>query len=369
MGGSEYMETEKRVTGIMPFSHLPFILGITIGRLLRWNPFFTFYLGRVLSGLLYLFVVCYAIRITPMGKEIFAGIALLPMCMMHAVSYSQDGMAMIACVGFLANLLRLRYADLSEKQERNALLQTCLFAFFVGGVKGGVYLLTMPLILMLVSSKKGIRKALLIAGTGVFSFGLFEGILILTGGNVGSQLNMRTLPNLSAFYAVEHPVRYLTKVINTYLESTDLYFGQAGGSQLAWSEPVIPGFCIACMFFCICLWIFHNPMQNKPDLPAKWAVGLSLAAGIVMIPAATLIDTGISELTIYGIQGRYYIPFLPLIFLLIGWGMEYRRDLKTVATDSQETEGVSMIPAGSGTFFLVLEVYAILSVILLHFSR
>ena len=115
-------------------SWMPQVIGITLGRLLGLDSIWVFGLARLAMGLVYLLICIYAIHITPVGKHVFMGVALFPICLNLAVSFNYDSMVIVAVIGFLANAFRLKY---SEAIKISYILQTAVFAFLLCGVKGG----------------------------------------------------------------------------------------------------------------------------------------------------------------------------------------------------------------------------------------
>ena len=157
-------------------NYLPQAAGLTLGRLLGLGSVLTTELGRAAVLAVYLILCARAVRITPVGKSVFALVPLLPPCLMLGTSFSCDGVLLPVALCWLAGLLRL---SLGEMRKRN-LLFSLVMTFLLGALRGGGYLLLLsPLLFLLLTEareERGKRAVwlVLVLAAGLGSAALFD---------------------------------------------------------------------------------------------------------------------------------------------------------------------------------------------------
>ena len=334
--------------------YLPQVIGFSLGRLLHLGTAGTLYLGRALILIAYMAACARAIRITPVGKGVFASIALLPMCLMLSSSYSYDAMVMISTISFTASILRLCH----ELDSRFALAESAIWAFAIGGVKGGGYLILLPLVLILfmtgrrngvtgsgmsgVNDKQvneygdydgydgvneytghkaggrqarraGFIRAGIILGAGVVSVLIFD--LILPSGSL-FQFGEAGTGRMTASYALFHPLRYLNMLLGAFLVNADSLTLNMAGTRLSWLEYTIPAVCIAGLLGVTAVWAVFERDQLRFNGRDKKIFLAVILLELLLTPAMLLSWTPVGSKWIIGLQGRYFLPVLPLIYFV-----------------------------------------------------
>ena len=89
-------------------------LGITIGRVLHFGSMLTFLLGRFFNLLLYTALVGLAIKVIPKGKMILFMVAMLPMSLQQAASFSYDAMINATSILVLAFTVKILLGDIAS---------------------------------------------------------------------------------------------------------------------------------------------------------------------------------------------------------------------------------------------------------------
>ena len=118
--------------GVTSLFYLPQGLGLLLGRKLGLSMYYCVVLGRVMNLLAYMGLTYLAIRKIPVYKHLLLAIALMPMSLYQAASFSSDGLLNGLCFLFVA--LCFSYA-LGEKKldYRHGLILTGLLLYiFVG---------------------------------------------------------------------------------------------------------------------------------------------------------------------------------------------------------------------------------------------
>ena len=294
-----------------PVNYAPQVVGLTAARLLRLGTVASIWLGRLCILAFYIVACRHAVKKTPVGKSVFAAVALLPMSLMMASSYSYDAMVLICTLNFLASAFSLRACP----QRRRELAECCAWAFALGAVKGGGWLLMLPLTGMLFSreDRRGsMGKILWVFGAGIVSLVIFD--LLLPGGETLFQMGGET-GKLSAAYALIHPLRYFLMAAEAFVKNTDMWLVNMGGTQLAWAEPVIPGACVFGLAAAAALYSLYE--KDRLTLAGRdRRLMLAVAAlAFCLTPAMLLSNTSVGSSFILGVQGRYFLPVLPLLLL------------------------------------------------------
>ena len=307
-----YAELLPRMNWYSFLNYLPQTAGLAAGRLLGLGGVPTLYLARILAAAAFLLMAWRSIRITPVGKYVFACIPLLPMSLMLGTSFSYDAMVLGTALGLTAALLRLRSGDTGRK----TLAEAAVWTFLAGGVKGGGNLLLLALLfsLPLNRQKRSWRTVLGILGVGALSLVLFD-VLLPSGGSF--QLGAEDTGNLYASWALSHPGEYLGMTVRAYLDNGIGLAMNMGGTYLAWLEHTIPH--IVILGWLVLIGVFGVWETDSLQLTGK---DQGLMAGIVLVvlivlPAMMLSYTPRGAEKVEGLQGRYYSFLLPVIYLAL----------------------------------------------------
>ena len=122
---------------------------------------------------------------------------------------------------------------------------------------------------------------------------------------------------MAAVFALEHPVKYVQMCLITYLEKANTLLFDMIGSNLAWLEYTIPPFVLAGLAFITILYAIFD--EDEITLTPKFKYTFAFIAVLIVMttPAMLLSWTDKGSTTISGLQGRYYLPALPIALLLI----------------------------------------------------
>lgn len=295
------------------FCYLPQVLGICFGRLLGLGSVLTVYLARIFMGIVYILACYHAIRRTPVGKFIFAAIPLLPMSLMMGTAISYDPMVLLSTLNFLACSLKLS----KEPESKSTLIECMAWAFIIGAVKGGGYLILLPMIFIFFGKEK--RRALknggMIVLAGIVSVVLFD--VVLTFGSSLFQFGEEASGTLSSSYILEEPLEYLHMCTDTYLHSIDSLMINMGGTHLAWLEQTIPAAIIVSLMLIIGIYCIYEKDDIRLGQKEKWVFGFIIFLEFTLTPIMLMSSTDIGSDVIMGLQGRYYLPVLPLIIMIL----------------------------------------------------
>lgn len=298
------------------FSYLPQTVGLTIGRLFMFGPVLSIYLARVIALLCYILFCWHAIEVTPIGKWVFSFIPLLPVPLIFASSFSYDTVVLLVTFNFTASVFRLKN---TETLKASYLFEAGCWSFLLGAIKGGGYIVMLPLLFILTlkkpKNKRTIAVCCLLALVSVLLFDVVlpKGMhLFQLGGQEGF---------LSAEFAFKHPAQFFKMTMQAYMVYFDFNILNLGGVNLAYSLPTSnPTLSLTLLTSMLGLCILSGLYETDNSTYTRadcYIFALVTLLTFVTTPIMLLSWTPEGSRTLEGIQGRYFLPVLPLIILLL----------------------------------------------------
>jgi uncharacterized membrane protein len=300
---------------IYPIVYLPQALGLVLGHIIHINDLFEYYLGRLFALIFYSIVVGISVRIIPKFKTSLMVIALLPMALHQASSYSYD--MFINAMSFLVISLIMRFASSNEKMTIKNFIFLLLLIIVLTPPKW-VYALLIFLVLMIPrenfkNNKYFYLKTGLWIGIPFLSLVIF---IVFFRSSAGNNY-WDGVPYYTFDFVLRHPIATVgifirTLILNRYTYLMTLIGGLLSGLTLPISAFVINSYIILFVF---------TVFQEKNDvfvLKLKdRLIVLSVFILILLLIMAALFFgwTRNDSAIILGVQGRYFIPIilLPLI--------------------------------------------------------
>lgn len=291
--------------------YLPQVIGFVIGRIMNLGTVLMIYFGRVCMLIAYIVFGYNAVKKIPVGKYIIGGVLLMPMSLMMASAISYDPLVLTASVNFIASIFNLK----SNPNKKSTLVECIAWAFALGGIKGGGYLVLLPLAIVLLNENKESLRNLLIFLAGGISALLFD--VILPSGTALFQFGTEGSGKLYASYAIEEPMKFLSMCAESYFQYLDYLVINMGGTHIAWLEDTIPAFIIVGLVMALIIISIYErdilKLQNKDKYIMLFVVLLTLFLTPVMLLSWTSVGSSLVE----GLQGRYYLIILPLLLLML----------------------------------------------------
>lgn len=307
----------------LPQQKLPSALGIGVGWILGLNHVATFYLGRIFNMFFGVVLIACAVRIAPVGKSLMMVAALFPMTLHLLGSYSYD--TPIIGLSFLMTALVLK-AFCEEKklslpfQVTTVALLACLAPCKVVYSLIGFTLLALPSKKFESKRKSWVFKAFL----------FFAPIAVILLIKLSSLVGLASISDGVDARGEETGVFWsLSDIIANPLYSASFFWGtieslgtfwllNIPGDSLGWfqantSFPDYVG--ITYLFIMASAMIkSRDDGLTVPSVLRVCGIGAVAIGSIGVILSMWLGWTFISDAMIQGVQGRYFIPFLPLLF-------------------------------------------------------
>lgn len=346
-------------------------LGVLAGFLLRLGFIPTLFLGRLTNLLFFAFLASWAVKRTPVAKAVFATVALLPMTLHLAASYSRDSNLLALCLLFAALVLDLAFGP-TEKISWKQLILPALAGLLIAPSK--IVYFPLALLVFLIPAarlgrfSKAIKGGFLVlcmvvflssAGGTLTLGGFVNGDTPVAAGaassstavqeaepaaSVAAESESAPAPESTASsgetagadsapqpaseepvqddsvcyslpYILSHPLDTVELVIRSVVEYGDHYVKTLVGGTLSYFDPGVQiawTWVAALLILLVLAWL-----QPGFELPV-WAKTVCLLIGLACCGLAVLgcvSWTPTYYTTIYGLQGRYFLPVLSLLLL------------------------------------------------------
>jgi uncharacterized membrane protein len=306
------------VASYAPSLYAPQAIGIVVGRTLGLPPLGLFYAARLVNALAGIALIIAAVNLIPFGRRVLLGLAAFPTMLYQTASVSPD--ATILGLSFLVVALAIRSAAPVPLRRTDAAV---LPAVGLLALAKGLYL---PLALAGLCRNSARRTALMLASVAVGSL-LF---IAWTRYSVHTQLPVDVISRkthqlvktatLDAQIQViaAAPLAYARILVESFTERLPVYVLQIVG-RFGWSAFLLP---LAAYVLAACLFVLslapHPCEGGSPSHGRRlWWLAL-LAGGVVLIETALyLTGTPLAADYIQGTQGRYFLPYLPLLGLAL----------------------------------------------------
>ncbi|MBR5520523.1 MAG: DUF2142 domain-containing protein [Oscillospiraceae bacterium] len=329
---------------------LPYMLsaaGITLGRITGMGGVATAFMARFMNILVFCVMMTAAWCLAPFAKMGFIALAMLPITIHVGTSVSYD--SFIIAFGFATTAMCLHCMFSKEKLSNYKLIALAVLCVLSAPLKSA-YLLIPAFILGIPNDRFSTKKTALIYKVivlvlsfghfGYYNLSMVRSVLGLTApvvevapvieetvtaaaAAIESTIPVvavpEVVPTFTIGYMLAHPGVLLKMVINTFFTYFTYYFETMIGGRLGYlhlaeieiNPMILIGFAVAVLFGFI---------ANKEELPVLniWQRLLALAifgGTLGILVAGCITWTPMDYDYIWGFQGRYLLPVLPLALL------------------------------------------------------
>jgi uncharacterized membrane protein len=322
-----------------PIPYLPAALGISIGHHLGLAPLVALYLGRLTVLLVTVTFVVLAVRITPIGKWLMVGLALIPAAACARSGIGLDGISLSTSMLFTALVLHYTYHNILRLGWRDLLLLV-LVASAVAMTRQ-VYVLLFGLIFLIPMARLGgwVRGSLTIAGLSVVVAGAALGWTLINATAYvpvvpgrsdpssaeyrnpdASKLDVEFSPRDQLAYVLSSPGAFVQSVWSLVARNVGERVGYAlGGFGWSGNITLLHQFLYAVGLVLLVL-IGDQRAAWLHWRTRVWCAVIVGGGTLATIAAAYLLWNDIGSERISGVQPRYFVPLLPAAALIgFGW--------------------------------------------------
>lgn len=307
-----------------PVVYIPQAVGISLARLFHLGYIPLVYLGRLFNLLAFAGMAAMAVRVTPLKKELFMAVSCLPMTLHLAASFSYDAAFIGLSMMFFSWCFYLAY-----EKEKVTVRDTVLLALLLILLEPGkiVYLPVAGICLFIPASKFKSKKHYWISVISVIIaviaavFLVNRLVLSAWATSTESYVGWSEAAGYTLKDVWEHPYQIFQVYYETLVTQFDYYLITMLGGFLGNLDPdlTVPPFCLAILWYVLIASVIRREGEEAPMSGGQkgWMVFLVFLSACLVL-ASMLLGWTPKELTyITGVQGRYFIPLLPLVLLVI----------------------------------------------------
>jgi len=296
-----------------PIVYLPQILGVGVARIVGLPMLWALYLGRLFNLLLYVAIVFYAIKICPVYKYGLLLFALMPMSMAQVSSLSADASTFSFSFLLIAYIINLAFDQDTLVRIRHVFFLVAVAILLSLSKYAYIFLVGLFFIIpknKFSSSAQRIKYFLII-----FFFAVMASLIwFLSIKNIYLPFIAEANPPKQIHFIISNPFQYLKIILSAF----NFPVLRAFVGKFGWLNVPLPiWFCISYAFI-----LFINALLDSPKKQVSWrqrlVVVVILVVSYCFLCSIVYLSTAkIGEKIIWGVQGRYFIPFAPLLLLLL----------------------------------------------------
>ncbi len=312
-----------------PISYVPQAIGIRLARFFSDSPIIALYAGRLMTLIVWMIALFYAIRMTPIFKWLIVALALLPMSLFIHSSLTADMATNAVVFLLLAFILKNTFSD--HQQTRKEYLTLVILVFLLASAKflySPIILLFLIIPLKNFTGKKqfflrflglGLLALIttacwpLILGVGYVSYADYnpdyaETVNLLACANVKEQLA----------YILSHGF-YVFKVISTSVVESSRMFLVGTIGNFGWLEVPLSSFWVVFGYLGLTLVAVSdgNSTFQLKRYQRLIIITPFMLIFLLIIVSQLLIWTCVGSELVGNLQGRYFIPIVPLVFFMM----------------------------------------------------
>lgn len=318
------VESVSAPVNTTPVAYLAPAIGIAVARVMGLNCIWLAFMGRFFNLLFFAAMVYGSMKVLPFGKMVLWGVALLPMSLHLAASYSYDTFLMGMCFFFGSYCMYLAFAKPVVQKRDIALLAVLAAAF---GPCKMVYAVMLGFALLIPVKKFGGWKNWAVSAGVVLA--AFAAAMVLVNRSTistyasGSDnyVSWAAEEGFSIPYVIHNPLIYVRIMYNSLVHLGDEWTLQLFGSSLGNLDPVlsVPFFVSLAMGACLVLLSIRNAGEALylKGWQKCWICFLACACLGGLMTAMLVGWTPISSTVIEGVQGRYLIPVIPFVLMCL----------------------------------------------------
>ena len=309
-----YHETRSYYFPVLYFPQA-FIMGL-LGRVFDAPVMVILFLSRLSYLFLYVFLGYKAIKIIPFGKWVLCVLALAPMAISQGSIISADPLTNIGSFLFIAYILNLRTRQSKLANKDFILLLGAIALLFTLKINAAVLIF----LIFLLPNKifRDRRQILILAISIVILF-----LVLVIGWNQIALSQRGTLLKMEGVNAFEqiknlviHPFNYLKALMTSFKMNGINYLKEWVGvmGYGYWGYPFI----IYPLFFILLILAIAKDASSKIEKRERIFLLITFFLGIIATASAIyVVMNPVGSNSIDGIDGRHFIPIMPLFFLAI----------------------------------------------------
>ncbi|OGO38382.1 MAG: hypothetical protein A2W35_04015 [Chloroflexi bacterium RBG_16_57_11] len=298
-----------------PILYLPQLAGVALGMLVRVNDRWLFLLGRIAGMIIYVFTCYFILKTTPVAKRSLFVLFSMPMAVFLAASYSADMMQIVLSFLYLHRIvIGIKSSNKITRKEWSVFLLLSILLALTKPVSVLLPLLSLAIPEARFRSKRNKIQFIVSQFVGMIVFSLALWVVTTSAGNGLVKTGMNVKPFEQLLYILLNPLATIVLIFNSINQYGQFYINSFIG-WFGWLTAPMPDFVYFLFLIGLSLAILGD-MQNRFALTKGqkiiflsvfllYIVGMMISMYIYWTPPANSI--------IEGVQGRYFIPIVPLL--------------------------------------------------------
>ena len=300
-----------------PIQYTPQAVGIKLASIFTNRSILLAYAGRLMNMIFAIAMIYMAIKIIPVGKKMLFALAFFPIFIEGVVTLSPDGITNVSSILFIAYILRL----LKNKAVGNRDVVVLTVLGIIIGLSKIVYIPLVFLVLLLPKKYFKNNKSYWISILIILLSSVMANLTWLLISSRYLALYRNGTSTVQTYYVLTHLIEYAQILLGTIGENFDYYFMTLIGRDLAWGGLVVVYPMIIYMIFLLYLIGCANENNKIKDLYTKknlFIIFVILLCIIGLVFTSLFVQwTSPGVSIISGVQGRYFLPLIPLVGLLL----------------------------------------------------
>lgn len=309
-----------------PIVYMPQCVGINLGKMFNASPLILMYFGRISNLIIFSVIMYIVLKLMPFKKNIIFLIGLTPMILAQAGSLSGD--AITNALSFLCIALVLNYAFGDKKKVVYKDIIILFTAFTLLALCKQVYFIFCFLFLIIPYNKfKSKKQYFVLFGCLIFVAvsAIITWSLLIKNITVFNSISTNISVKDQIKFVISHPIKYIIVLLRTihnyWFDYLKMYIGVLG-----WLDTTLPVSVYRVYIFIYLLILFFEDSTIISYKNKIIAVSIFIISFVLVMSALYASWSPVGNDLVIGVQGRYFIPIVPLISLVIGKRNKFIKD-------------------------------------------
>lgn len=308
--------------GFTSLFYMPQALGLCVGRLMGLSVFGLMVWGRLFNLITYITLTYFGLKKMPVYKNVFLVVALMPMTIYQAASFSYDGMLMGLCFLFIG--LCFHYAYQKETLSwKNVIILGVILGLLC--LCKYVYVCIGLLVFIIPIKKFGdVKKYWKSFAIALIPIVVILGAMLLKSSviTVSTETVTDGVDQITPLgYVLANPMFLIKVIIRTIPIKFSFYVEQL--STLGWLNFVLePLRYLLPIFACVVAVLDTKEVSERQTIKDKIiylsTFAITVLAGMLGLYLMDTVANPVGTTVIQGYQGRYTIPVLMLLLMAMG---------------------------------------------------
>lgn len=315
----------KTVSIYSPLQYIPQALGIRFASIFTDRTMLLAYFGRIFNALFSIFMIYFSIKIIPFGKKILFVLSFIPIAIEGFTSLSPDAITLSSSLLLISYVLNLTYNKKFKEITKKDYVILLLLSTILSLCK--IVYVPMVFLTLLIPMKKFKKKRnYLLFNISIILISLLMNFIWLA--IASKYLALYDSSGGQVLNVLMNPFNYFMILIYTICSNFQNYLLTAFGNEILWVNMVKFATIIPYCFIVLILMaaLFDKEINKNLNLKSNLFYGIIFVCIVGLIFTSLYVQwTPIGSDTIEGVQGRYFLPILPLIlFLISNLKIEYK---------------------------------------------